>query len=277
EMEAGKRFEGPREYLDITPKCYVGDSIYITYTFSTKEKPEETTTFTLHWVLGEPKLAPITMTVDGQEVGQDKFIEVKRPTQEKGMLHVEMSFNNTGSEAVKMAADRNKVLSPGTKTDWCMFGSCLPADNIVGLDPLEPGLTESTGDAPQYLEYTPNGYVGEGLVYYSVYTVEDPFNRTDFVLRWVTTENTANERTADAVKTTVYPNPAMTTARLTWEAVEGAVVLGVRNVSGQLVYSRLVEYLTETEIDVTGFKPGMYFYTLERQGERLAGGKLLVR
>lgn len=277
ELEAGKMFEGASEYLDITPKGYVGKGISITYTFSTKEKPEETTTFKLHWVLGEPALAPINMTVDGQEVGQDKFVKVERETIDKGMIHVEMSFDNTGSEAVKMAAERAKFLAPGTSTDWCMFGSCFTTDRIEGMEPLEPGLTESTEGSPQYLEYTPKGYVGESVVYYSIYTVDDEFNRTDFAVRWVTKEPTANENAADAVKTAVCPNPAVTTARLTWEAVEGAVVLNVRSVSGQLLYSRPVEGLTEAEINVAGFTPGMYFYTLERQGERLASGKLLVR
>lgn len=277
ELKAGEMFGGPGEYLDITPNGYIGDDIYITYTFSTVEKPEETTTFTLRWILGEPTLAPVNMTVDGQEVGQDKFIEVKRETLASGMLHVEMTFENTGTEAVKMAADRAKFLAQGTSTDWCMFGSCFTTDHIEGLEPLEPGLTESNSNSPQYLEYTPNGYVGESVVYYSIYTVEDPFNRVDFAVRWVTTEPTANENAADAVQTVVYPNPAVTTARLTWEAVEGAVVLNVRSVSGQLLYSRPVEGLTETEINVAGFTPGMYFYTLERQGERLASGKLLVR
>ncbi|MDE5605950.1 MAG: T9SS type A sorting domain-containing protein, partial [Bacteroidales bacterium] len=277
ELEAGERFEAPTEYLDITPAGYVGDDIYITYTFSTKEKPEETTTFTLHWVLGEPTLKPVNITVDGKEVGQDKFIEVKRETLATGMLKVEMTFENTGTEAVVMAADRAKVLAPGTSTDWCMFGSCFTTDHFEGMEPLEPGLTESTEDNAQYLEYTPKGYVGESLVYYSVYTAEDEFNRTDFVVRWITTELSANESAADAVKTAVYPNPAVTTARLTWEAVDGAVVLNLRSVSGQLVYSRPVEGLTEAEINVAGFKAGMYFYTLERRGERLAGGKLLVR
>lgn len=282
ELEAGKMFGGPNEYLDITPKGYKGEDIHITYTFSTLEKPEETTTFTLHWVLGEPTLAPVNMTVDGQEVGQDKFIKVERETIDKGMIHVDMSFDNTGSEAVGMSAERGKFLAPGTKTEWCMFGNCFPSDQIEGMEELEPGLTESTSDSPQYLEYSPNGYVGESVVYYSFYTTEDPFNRTDFVVRWVTTEKrggdtSANENAADAVKTAVCPNPAVTTARLTWEAVEGAVVLNVRSVSGQLLYSRPVEGLTEAEINVAGFTPGMYFYTLERQGERLASGKLLVR
>ena len=40
ELEAGKMFAGPGEYLDITPKGYVGEDISITYTFSTKEHPE---------------------------------------------------------------------------------------------------------------------------------------------------------------------------------------------------------------------------------------------
>lgn len=277
DLEAGKMFEGPDEYLDITPKGYVGEDISITYTFATKEKPEETTTFTLKWVLGNPTLAPINMTVDGQEVGQDKFIKVERETKASGMLHVEMTFENTGTEAVKLAADRAMFLAPGTATDWCLLGNCYTTDHIEVMDLLQPGVTASSDDFPQYLEYTPNGYVGESVVYYSIYTAEDPFNRTDFAVRWVTKEPTANENAADAVKTAVYPNPAVTTARLTWEAVEGAVVLNVRSVSGQLLYSRPVEGLTEAEINVAGFTPGMYFYTLERQGERLASGKLLVR
>ncbi|MDE7149278.1 MAG: T9SS type A sorting domain-containing protein [Bacteroidales bacterium] len=276
ELEAGKMFEGSGEYLDITPAGYVGKDICITYTFSTVEKPDETLTFTLQWELGKPEGAAINMTVDGQEVTQSKFIKIERPTEATKMLHVEMTFENTGSEAVKMVAERAKFLAPGTSTDWCLFGACLTQDRIVGMEPLEPGLTESTDMSPQYLEYTPKGYVGESVVYYSFYAQEDPFNRTDFVVRWVTT-GSANENAAEALQTAVYPNPAVETARLTWEAVEGAVVLNVRSVSGQLLYSRSVEGMTEAEINVAGFTPGMYFYTLERQGERLGSGKLLVR
>lgn len=277
-LEAGKMFEGSSEYLDIIPGGYVGEDIYVTYTFSTVEKPEEKLTFTLQWILGKPTGNPVNITVDEMEVGQDKFIEIKRPTEASKMLHVEMTFDNTNAEPIKMNADRAAFIPEGTSHDWCIFGNCWTSDHVTQGEPLQPGLTESNDMSPQYLEFTPNGYVGrESLIYYSIYAAEDPFNRTDFIVRWVMTESgTANE-TADLLKTAVYPNPATTVARLSWEAVEGAVVLSIRNVNGQVLYSRSVEGLTEAEVNVAGFTPGMYFYTLERQGERLGSGKLLVR
>lgn len=277
-LEAGKMFEGKNEYLDILPDGYVGEDIYVTYTFSTVEKPGEKLTFTLQWILGKPEGKPVNITVDEMEVGQDKFIEITRPTEAAKMLHVEMTFDNTNAEPIKMNADRAAFIPEGTSHDWCIFGNCWTSDHVTQGAPLQPGLTESSTMAPQYLEFTPNGYVGkESLIYYSIYAAEDPFNRTDFVVRWVMTDNGAANETADLLKTAVYPNPASTTARLSWEAVEGAVVLNIRSVSGQLLYSRSVEGMSEAEINVAGFTPGMYFYTLERQGERLGSGKLLVR
>lgn len=160
-----------------------------------------------------------------------------------------------------------------------MFGSCWMQDVFTGQWAMEPGkIEESSKENPIYLEYSPFGYVGnESVIYYTFSTVEDEFNSVYFAVRWITTDGVANENAADLLKTAVYPNPAVETARLSWEAVEGAVVLNVRSVSGQLLYSRSVEGMTEAEINVANFTPGMYFYTLERQGERLGSGKLLVR
>ncbi|MDE7090469.1 MAG: T9SS type A sorting domain-containing protein, partial [Bacteroidales bacterium] len=196
------------------------------------------------------------------------------------VLHIYTSFENPGQDTVIIYGQKKAVVDPVTMEAWCMLGNCW-GDNITAdAYPLLPGATieSEPGGDQHYIDYTPDGYVGTGYVYYTFYDKENPANRVNFAVAWTTKKDTtANERTADAVKTAVYPNPAVTTARLTWEAVEGAVVLNVRSVSGQLLYSRPVEGQTEAEINVAGFTPGMYFYTLERQGERLAGGKLLVR
>lgn len=279
-IEGGLMYEGSTEYLDIRPKGYTGDGIYVTYTFSTKENPDAKLTFTLHWILGKPTLAAVNMTVDGMEVSNQKkqYVKVERETSETATLEAELTMDNTGTESLIIQAEQIKLLGDGTSVTWCVLGSCNTEDEIEGEEPLEPGEAEPG----QHLGYTPKGYVGTSLIYYSFYAKEDPFCRTDFVVCWVTTEQTggndttANE-TADLLKTAVYPNPASTTARLSWEAVEGAVVLNIRSVSGQMVYSRSVEGMAEAEINVAGFTPGMYFYTLERQGERLGSGKLLVR
>lgn len=279
EIDGGLMYEGSTEYLDITPKGYTGDGIYVTYTFSTKEKPADKLTFTLHWILGEPTLPAVNMTVDGTAVSNQtkQYVEVKRETSETATLEAELTMYNTGTESVIIQAEQHKLLAEGTSVTWCVLGSCNIEDEIEGEEPLEPGEAEPG----QHLGYTPKGYVGTSLVYYSFYAKEDPFCRTDFVVRWVTTEqegggSTANE-TADVLKTAVYPNPAMETARLSWEAVEGPVVLNFRSVSGQLVYSLPVEGMTAVEIQVADWTPGLYFFSLDRRGERLGRGKLLVR
>ncbi len=278
-LEPGKMYMGGTEYFDFTPFGYEGKDVYVTYTFSTKEHPDQTLTFTLQWVLGKGPEKPITVTVDGQEVSNGQFLTLERKTEEEKMLHVDMTFENPGTETVTVKGAKKAFLADGTEDAWCMFGSCWMQDVFTGQWAMEPGkIEESSKENPIYLEYSPFGYVGnESVIYYTFSTVEDEFNSVYFAVRWITTGGVANENAADLLKTAVYPNPAVETARLSWEAVEGAVVLNVRSVSGQLLYSRSVEGMTEAEINVANFTPGMYFYTLERQGERLGSGKLLVR
>ena len=290
-LDPGERFAGTSEYFGIMPEGYVGDDVEITYTFTaftTGDNPEErgSITFTLKWeLLEQPTDRMKIYLAEGRD---QKLVEDGHlyeyafeldgdPDQE---LHIYTSFENPGAETVIIYGQKQAAIDPMAEVGWCMLGNCWGESDVkADAYPLLPGATitsDPQGDQ-HYIDYTPNGYVGTGYVYYTFYDKENPANRVNFAVAWKTTEFTANERMADAVQTVVYPNPAVTTARLTWEAVEGAVVLNVRSVSGQLLYSRPVEGLTETEINVAGFTPGMYFYTLERQGERLASGKLLVR
>lgn len=282
-LKPGEMFAGPTEYLAIMPANYVGDEGKITYTFSTKEQPESKISFTVQWDLVAVPANRMKMFLENKPIADGKMYthEFALTDDPDEVFKVYTSFENPSAETVIVKAEKKSFLDASTFDAWCMLGNCW-GDVIDAQEyPIAPGKTISTvaGGDEHYFDYTPNGYVGVGYVYYTFYDKNNSDNRLNFAIEWKTKEGgpAANESVADAVRSSVYPNPAAETARLTWEAATGNVVLNVRNVSGVLVYSRNVEGRTSAEIKVDTWTPGLYFYTLERQGERLGGGKLLVR
>lgn len=280
-LKPGEMFAGKTEYLAITPEGYVGDEGKITYTFSTKEQPESKISFTVQWDLVAAPAGRMKMMLEKELIADGGFYEREfiLSGDPDEMLKIYTTLENPSQETVIVAATKKSFLGQGAEDGWCMLGNCW-GNTINAVDyPIEPGKTVTTiaGTDEQYFDYTPNGYEGVSYVYYTFYDKNNMDNRLNFAIAWKTKEGTANERVADAIHSSVYPNPAAETARLTWGAAAGNVVLNVRNVSGVLVYSRNVEGRTSAEIKVDTWTPGLYFYTLERQGERLGGGKLLVR
>lgn len=281
DLEPGGMFAGETEYFGIMPQGYVGE-VRVTYTLTTEEHPEtDAMTFDVVWDLREAPANRMNMYLEGKKIEdghmyEHEFTLTDDPDE---MFEIHTVFENPGKDTVIIYAYKNSFVAEGVSDAWCMLGNCWGETIEAERYPLLPeSKIESEGDDQHYLDYTPNNYVGVGYVYYTFYDKNNSANCLNFAVAWKTKAKglTANE-TADLVKTAVYPNPASTTARLSWEAVEGAVVLNIRSVSGQLLYSRSVEGMAEAEINVAGFTPGMYFYTLERQGERLGSGKLLVR
>lgn len=282
ELAPGEMFAGETEYFGIMPLGYVGEA-RVTYTLTTEEHPEtDAMTFNVVWDLREVPTNRMNMYLEGKKIEdghmyEHEFALTDDPDE---MFELHTVFENPSKDTVIIYAYKNSFVAEGVLNAWCMLGNCWEETITADRYPLLPeSKIESDDDVQHYLDYTPNGYVGVGYVYYTFYDKNNPANCLNFAVAWKTTgkPTTANEKAADALQTAVYPNPATTVARLSWEAVEGVVVLNVRNVNGQLLYSRNVEGLTEAEINVAGFTPGMYFYTLERQGERLGSGKLLVR
>ncbi len=282
-LKAGEMFSGNGEYLALTPEGYVGNA-EIVYTFATKEQPDSKISFTMKWEL--------TAVVENRMkmfLGEDEITDGHMYTQELTLTNdpdevfkAYTSFQNPSQEEVIVAAEKKAFLNGESEEGWCMLGNCWTGNTFEAEDkPLAPGMTIATvpGGDEHYFDYTPNGYEGVSYTYYTFYDKKKPGNRLSFAIAWKTQKgkDAANEVLADVIKSSAYPNPASETARLTWDAAEGAVVLNVRNLSGQVVYSRNVEGMTSAEIAVSAWTPGMYFYTIERQGERLGGGKLLVR
>jgi hypothetical protein len=84
---------------------------------------------------------------------------------------------------------------------------------------------------------------------------------------------------AIGVGTTLWPNPASDRCTLTFDAagIKGHNFISLYDISGQLIYKcELPEGTSAKEIDVHGFKEGLYLVQISSEQGIVGSGKLMV-
>ena len=89
-----------------------------------------------------------------------------------------------------------------------------------------------------------------------------------------TREETATQTVAEVIAA-AYPNPASEVVNFRLNNVKAGATVVLRDLSGKAL--RQVVAADEVSMNLQGLSAGMYFYTVEEQGVRMATGKLVIR
>lgn len=199
--------------------------------------------------------------------------------------------NNTGADGT-WKITRVKVNVPSTWNDFvCWPPSCYPSNNggaVTYSTPHDPG----NGDpAPTVLNGT---YTAQhlGTDYQAdlkpQITPDFNSNSTATYKYYITDVNSGDYLDSltinfsyplavedlKTVSLSIAPNPASNNVKVTLDGTESAQVRMV-DVLGNVVYSEQVA--GSKNIDVSGFKNGVYFVTIEGNGRKTVTKKLVVR
>ena len=236
-----------------------------------------TTIFALCTFLGNTQ---ITINVQGQSADisgtvHDINIDPSSgtiPTTGEYLLDLEI-HNNTGLDK-SWRVTRKEVSVPAAWSDMICFSSCFPPSNleVYCTPPSVPLVVNNGASAVVILHFSPEQAVAATATYrYYVSndcsTFEDSVDiRFNFTLGLKTTKLNPTFNIA--------PNPANDYTVISSNGVENSNVKIV-DVLGNVVYTETIS--STKKIDLSDFKNGIYFITIETSDEKISNRKLIIR
>ena len=231
--------------------------------------------FSITLITAAANAQAITINVDGT------------PTDISGMEHVEIVTsavtdehlvdfivtNNTGSTQTLSVARRHMSMAPGWSDYFCwgingQIGTCYlsyPDEVWTGgaelIDDGGEGLISSYINAPSSGTSTIRYYISDGTNY---------LDSVDLVIT-----STASIQENVSLSLNVSPNPADNFVNINMAGVSKANVKIV-DVLGNVVFKEMVAETTK-KVDVSKFRNGIYFITIEAEGVKPTTRKLIIR
>lgn len=164
-------------------------------------------------------------------------------------------------------------LPEGATLMICGFGGCRTDNYVEG--PIAAGEVAGEEMDPLDLSYSPDAALTD---YTSNVKVTDKTSgeTLNFTIHFVPTEETANERFAQAA-VSAYPNPASDQVRFRLDNVKANACVLLRDLTGKTVRAAKVGDAAELTMNLNGLASGLYIYSVEENGAGVAVGKLVVR
>jgi hypothetical protein len=192
-----------------------------------------------------------------------------------GFLSLDLEIhNNSGSEKT-WRVTRRRLDVPSDWSDLLCFGSsCFPPSSLESYcSPASTPLVVSNGaEGGVLLHFTPPSSPSANLITYRYYvgdcnTFEDSVDiHVNFTL--------GTKELTKIPSLSIAPNPANEVLTIATSGVESAT-LKIVDVLGNLVFTDIIS--NTKKIDVSNFKNGIYFVTLQTNGATISNRKLIVR
>lgn len=199
-------------------------------------------------------------------------------------MEAKVKIENIGSLSQTYNVIRNELsMVPGHSSYYCWSIDCYPpnVDTSTSQVTLAPGASDSTFIA--YLTpYDNQGkYPGTSVVRYRIYNI-DSDQREDtlgFVFVYTALNTTSLEtKILSDEEVYAYPNPAVDKLNIAFGDlhVNNARII-IRNLLGSQIITRNINPTSNfTSVDVSQLDKGIYFYTLEANGEKIHTRKFAV-
>ena len=188
---------------------------------------------------------------------------------------------NTGTTTLNLKVEKVDInLLPNATNSFCVSSACYPPSTFVSptATPLAPGDTLKTF----YIEYEANGDIGTSFTRYRVYNETKTTDTAAIFVNFTTSVTSLSDNISAQNQETVlevFPNPAHQEAYIRYQAPQASQVrLTMYNLLGTTVKKmQLNSNKGQVAVNDTGFKPGIYFCTLEADGKSISTKKFIVR
>ncbi len=190
---------------------------------------------------------------------------------------------NVSSSNIEMMIKRELIsLLSGVENRFC-FGLCYEPNVNMTSDPYTflAGDTLSHDDGSMdyfYTSYNAQGQQGVSIIKYTFYDNNNSSDTTSVIFRFTSGNVGIKDNAIDVADFKAYPNPATTklTIRHNCGNKENAR-LRISNLMGMELKSIPITNSNETQIDVSGFASGIYFYSLEVNGKISVTKKFIIK
>ena len=185
-----------------------------------------------------------------------------------------VGYQNTTNNPIEFRVRKDVLLLNEETTDlqFCI-GMCYTG-NLS--QPISLGASETV--QANYENAFHAIYMGgkdAALVKYTFYNTENESDKVSFYIHY--SEGTGLRESEVLTSLRAYPNPAVSTVNIDYVAPNNHTYLVIKNLTGKEVYRTSVSCSGKTQLDVSKFNAGMYFYGLESDGKMLCTKKLLIK
>ena len=216
-----------------------------------------------------------TATYEGNAIANGDVIEVCKLLEAGDDMEADFMITSTSDADIDFSMKFEDVQPAEAVVTICGFGGCR-AGNSIDNETLEPGKTYGgEGDKIDIAHI-----VGEKAEKVTMkVTMSNNTNGKALVFTLVldptrNAEGVANQTVAEVIAA-AYPNPASEVVNFRLNNVKAGATVVLRDLSGKAL--RQVVAADEVSMNLQGLSAGMYFYTVEEQGVRMATGKLVIR
>ena len=273
-LEPGKTYGGEGDKIDI---AYLLDEnaekVTMKVTMSDNTAGENLV-FTLVFAPKSQETAnrvAFTVTCDGKTIENGDTIEIHEMAGSDEM-EADFMITSTSDADIDFSMRFEEVQPENATITICGFGGCR-AGNSIDNETLEPGKTYGGEGDKIDIAYL----LGENAEKVTMKVImSDSTAEADlvFTLIFDPTRGAANQTVAEVIAA-AYPNPASEVVKFRLNNVKAGAVVVLRDLSGKAL--RQVVAADEVSMNLQGLSAGMYFYTVEEQGVRMATGKLVIR
>lgn len=214
------------------------------------------------------------ISYNGEPVGEEFNFYVENANDDNELIFI---ITNTSDEPVTISLSRRVVSEvPGSYNIFCFGGGCYDSQNSAENPmTLQPGETSEGSDF--HFLYNPCGNEGTTSVNYSFasadYSVSVMVNYIYSTVGISSSDLSVNSLAA-------YPNPASTSVTVSYDlsGLNSDARLVITNLVGSKVAVRSLNGNSgKVNVDLSNLDAGIYFYSIEANGQAISTRKLIVK
>lgn len=196
------------------------------------------------------------------------------------IIDVSFIITNISESEISVKVRKNVIEDIEDSFNTICFGTCYLPQVTESPDPCTLNAGESTYEGFFAVDFSPEGNSGTAKIVYEVFNVDNPDDKVSVTVNFIISPTGIGVNKKD-IGLQAYPNP--TTGELVYvdyslpSSVQNATFT-VYNMLGVKVYEMAIENRSgKIDFPTNGFPKGIYLYSIEANGSRLATKRLIVR
>jgi len=217
----------------------------------------------------------LSLSTDGGALTPDETIYIWGDSGQYSTIYCYLHVTNNSASNMDVMVKKTEIsILPGSENSFC-WGSCYIPTVFVSPTPItiiagQTDLSSFSGD------YMPKGFAGLSTIRYTFFSKT---NVNDSVAVNVVfgsgTASINSFETESAVS--AYPNPATSFVNFTYQSnASSNGELVILSAAGTEVYRTAISPNTPLNVDVRNFNAGLYFYSVQANGQKGAVRKFIV-
>lgn len=219
----------------------------------------------------------LTLSHEGEDVSNGKIIV--QASEDTPAIKTYINITNQSDNMIMVGVKRTVIKTyEGVSTSFCFFEQCLPPF-IDESEPKPINAGETTEDSDFYVEFVPNGKIGEAEYMYTVFNSQDPDDNVTVNIKYYIGVP-VSVPVVENIEFKAYPNPAYDDVYIDYTLSDRVdkQVISLYNMLGLKVFEqKLTDQSGRVQINTTQLAKGIYFYALENGERALVTKKLIIK